>query len=117
MVDYEIIIKALIEKSEQEKGVISIRSCYGDYMRPETIILMGKKKKQFVPDLVITYKTQTDVYVIEQGTSYDINKWRLFSLYILKMHGNFHIVAPEENQSHISKILEETSISAKVISF
>ena len=118
MISNEIILNTIIGKAKQEKDTVRIRARFGnEYDRPETIILKGKKKKPVIPDLVISYKTKTDLYLIEQDTNYDIKKWRLLSLYALKKQGNFYIVAPKDNESYISRKLEDSMISARIICF
>jgi hypothetical protein len=66
---------------------------------------------------VIESKAGTDLYVVEQETAYDIERWRLLSLYALKLKGNLYIVVPEDHMSYISRKLEESKIRAGIIYF
>jgi hypothetical protein len=118
MISNEQIIIALIEKAKQDRGIISIRSRFGnEYARPDALKLKGRKRKTMVPDLVIQYTQHADLYIIEQDTEYDIERWRLLSLYALKMQGQLHIVTSKDNEAHINSKLEESSISARLILF
>lgn len=117
MTNLELIIDSLIEKAKQEEGIIAIRSRFGkEYDRPDIIKIKGKKRK-VTPDLEIETGNQTNLYIVEQDSNYDIEKWRLLSLYVMKIQGNFYIVAPKDYESHISRKLEESRISAHIIYF
>jgi len=118
MLNKELILSTLIENAQREPGIVSIKSLYGnEYSRPDTIILKGKKRRKVTPDLVIEFNKRTDLYMIEQGTDYDIIKWRLLSLYASQMHGILHIVAPEDYELHISRKIKDSSIDARVVGF
>jgi len=118
MMNIELILNTLIEKAKLEDGIVTIRSAFGnEYERPDTIILKGRKKRPVTPDLVITFRDKADLYVIEQETNYNIEKWRLLSLYALKMKGNFYIVTPKDNESFITRKVEDAMISARIIYF
>jgi hypothetical protein len=117
MITIEQIIITLIDKARENKKILTIRSRFGqEFGRPDSIKTKGKKK-QVTPDLVIETRAGTDLYVVEQETSYDIEKWRLLSLYALRIKGNLFIVAPEDHKSYVSRKLEESKISALVIYF
>jgi hypothetical protein len=117
MISIEQIIITLIDKARQNKGTLNIRSRFGqEFERPDSIKIKGKKK-QVTPDLVIESRKGADLYVIELETTYDIEKWRLLSLYALRMKGNLHIVAPHENETYISGKVEESGINARILYF
>ena len=117
MIAIEQIIITLIDKARQNQGILTIRSRFGqEFERPDRIKIKGKRK-QVTPDLVIESKAGTDLYIVEQETAYDIEKWRLLSLYALKLKGNLYIVAPQDNESYISRKLKESMISARIIYF
>jgi hypothetical protein len=117
MITIEQIIITLIDKARGNKGILTIRSRFGhEFERPDSIKIKGKKK-QVTPDLVIESSAGTDLYVVEQETTADIEKWRLLSLYALKLQGNLYIVVPHDNEAYISRKLEESKISARIVYF
>lgn len=117
MTSVEQIIDTLIEKLKLEKGVVKIRSRFGkEYERPDKIMIKGKKK-QVTPDLVIQSRDRTDMYIVELEANFDVDKWRLLSLYTSKLHGDLNILAPKDYETFISKKLEELHISARIIPF
>lgn len=103
--------------ARQNEGIVAISSRFGqEFERPESIKIKGRKK-QVTPDLVLETRSGTESYVIELETTCDLDKWRLLSLYALRMKGNLNIVAPHENESYISRKVEESGISARIIYF
>ena len=118
MISTELILNTVIEEAKKEKGIVSIKSRFGnEYDRPDTIILKGKKKSKITPDLVIAFKNRTDLYLVEQEADYNIVKWRLLALYALKMKGNLYIVAPKDYELHIAGKLKDSGINARMILF
>lgn len=117
MVNIEQVINTLIEKARQKEGLITIRSRFGnDFERPDMIKVKGRKK-QIAPDLTIKFRNRTDLYIVEQESTYDLEKWRLLSLYAMKMQGILNILAPRDYETRISGKLEEAGIRARIISF
>ena len=115
MTTVELIIDTLIQKVKLEEGVVKIRSRFGkEYERPDRIRIKGKKK-QFTPDLVIESGNRTDLYIVEQEAKFDVEKWRLLSLYTSKLHGDLYILAPRDYEVFITRKLEENKISARII--
>lgn len=117
MTTIELIIDTLIQKVNQEEGVVKIRSRFGkEYERPDMIRVKGKKK-QVTPDLVIESGNRTDMYIVEQEANFDVEKWRLLSLYTGKLHGHLYILAPRDYEAFITRKLEDNKISARIIPF
>ena len=115
MVTIEHIINTLIDKARQKEGMVKIRSRFGkDFERPDMIKVKGRKK-QIAPDLTITFRNRTDLYIVEQESTYDLEKWRLLSLYAMKMQGILNILAPRDYEARISRKLEEAGIRARII--
>jgi len=120
MVDKKIIVQAIIEKVESDYDDVEILTdILEGYDHPGQIIIKGEKKIGYVPDVVLKKKKTTDLYEVELGRKddYELDKWKLFSLYSHKQHGNFNIVIPEDNLTHLRKILKENQISAKILYF
>jgi len=117
MTSIEQIIDTLIHKVRLEKGLVKIRSRFGkEYERPERIRIKGKKK-QVTPDLVIESGDRTDMYIVELEASFEMEKWRLLSLYTRQLHGSLYIIAPVDYEALISRKLEEFKITARIIPF
>ncbi len=117
MTSVEQIIETLIQKVKLEKGVVKIKSRFGkEYERPDRIRIKGKKK-QVTPDLVIESGDQTDMYIVELEANFDVDKWRLLSLYTRQLHGRLYILAPVDYEAFISRKLEEFHISARIIPY
>lgn len=92
----ELIIDTLIQKVKQDDKVVKIRSRFGkEYERPDRVMVKGRKK-HVTPDLVIKYGNRTDLYIVEQETSFDVEKCHLLSRYTSKLHGDLYILAPRD---------------------
>jgi len=117
MTSVEQIIDTLIQNVKTEKGVVNIRSRFGkEYERPDSIRIKGKKK-QITPDLVIESGNRTHMYIVELEASFDVDKWRILSLYTSKLHGDLYILAPRDYEVFFSRKLEAFNISAHIIPF
>jgi hypothetical protein len=117
MTSVEQIINTLIQNVKTEEGVVNIRSRFGkEYERPDSIRIKGKKK-QITPDLVIESGERTDMFIVELAANFDVEKWRLLSLYTRQLHGSLYILAPMDYEAFISRKLEEFNISARIIPF
>jgi hypothetical protein len=87
------------------------------FSQPDKIIIKGKRDKGYTPDVLLRDDNSTDLYEVELDRDYNLDKWRLFSLFSNKLKGSFNIVAPEDNVPQVRKLLDENQINAKIIYF
>lgn len=118
MITKNLVVKAIIEKAENDFDDVEIKtSLVEGYRKPEKIIIKGNEERGYAPDVLLRSEKTTDIYEVELDKNYKLDKWRLFSLYSHKQKGNFNIVAPENNLHHLKEALKENQISAKIIYF
>ena len=118
MVSKKTVVKAIIEKVEKEYKNATIRTPLVEgYEKPVRIGFKGKAGEGYIPDVVLDRKDATELYCVELEQDYQVDKWRLFSLYSLKEKGNLHIVAPEAHLSKLKEALNKSNISARILYF
>ncbi len=118
MVSKQIVVQAIIEKVEKEFDNVEIRtSVVEGYERPETISEKGNREEGFTPDVMLTSPEGTEIYEVEMDQNYQVEKWRLFSLYSGKKNGDLNIVTPEEQLPELRDVLNKNDIKAKIIYF
>ena len=118
MISKKMVVMAIIEKVEKEYDDAQIRTpLIEGYDKPARIGLKGKAEEGYVPDMVLRRKDATELYCVELEKDYQVNKWRLFSLYTMKEKGNLHIVAPEAHLPQLKEALNENSINARILYF
>ncbi len=120
MVNKKIVVQAIIEKAENDGNDIQIMtSIVEGYDRPDRIAIKGEQKRGYTPDVILKRNNTTDLYEVELGKDkdYELDKWRLFSLYSHKQKGNFNIVIPEDSLPRLRELLKENQIKAKILYF
>ncbi len=118
MVSKKIVVQAIIEKVESEFNDVEIRtSVVEGYERPETISPKGDSDKGYIPDVMLTSSEGTEIYEVEMDKQYEVDKWKLFSLYSSKNNGELNIVTPEEKLPELRAMLNDNDIKAKIIYF
>ena len=118
MVSKKIVVQAIIEKVESEFNDVEIRtSVVEGYERPETISAKGDSDKGYIPDVMLTSSEGTEIYEVEMDKQYEVDKWKLFSLYSSKNNGELNIVTPEEKLPELRTMLNDNDIKAKIIYF
>lgn len=118
MVSKEMVVRAIIEKLENEYNDAQISTPLVEgYDTPDKIAFGGKKGEGYVPDMVLNRKETTEVYCVELEGDYPVNKWRLFSLYSTREKGTLNIVAPEENLLQVREALNKNNINARILYF
>ena len=118
MISKNLVVKAIIEKAENDYNDVEIKtSLVEGYEKPEKIVIKGNEENGYTPDVLLRSEKNTDLYEVELDENYKLDKWRLFSLYSNKQKGNFNIVAPENNLHHLKEALKENQINAKIIYF
>ena len=120
MIDKKIVVQAIIEKAEKDSEEIQIMtSIVEGYERPDRIVVKGDQKRGYTPDVILRKNETTELYEVELGKAkeYELDKWRLFSLYSHKQKGNFNIVIPEDNLPRLRELLKENQIKAKILYF
>ncbi|MDF1575841.1 MAG: hypothetical protein P1P86_11695 [Bacteroidales bacterium] len=118
MISKEMVVKAIIEKVENESDDAQIKTpLLAGYDKPDRIGFKGKSGEGYVPDIVLSRHDRTEFYCVELDEDLPVNKWRLFSLYTMKENGSLNIVAPEDNLSHVREVLNENNINARILYF
>ena len=120
MIDKKIVVQAIIEKAEKDDSDVQIMTNIVDgYERPDRIVVKGEQQRGYTPDVILKKNDTTDLYEVELGKDkeYELDKWRLFSLYSHKQKGNFNIVIPEDNLPRMRELLKENQIKAKILYF
>lgn len=120
MVNKKIVVQAIIDKAEHDREYIEIMtSIVEGYERPARIMIKGEQGAGYIPDVILRKEHTTDLFEVELGRNkdYELEKWKLFSLYSHKQNGNFNIVIPEDNLTRLREVLKENQIKAKIIYF
>jgi hypothetical protein len=118
MISKKIVVQAIIEKVEKEYDDVEVRTNLVEgFNQPDKIIIKGKRDKGYIPDVLLRDNNSTDLYEVELNRDYNLDKWRLFSLFSTKQKGSFNIVAPEDNVPQVRKLLDENQIIARIIYF
>lgn len=120
MIDKKIVVQAIIEKAEKDNEEIQIMtSILEGYDRPDRIVVKGEQKRGYTPDVILRKNDTTELYEVELGKAkeFELDKWRLFSLYSHKQKGNFNIVIHEDNLPRLRELLKEHQIKAKILYF
>lgn len=108
----ELIARALIADIEKKDSPKNIETkIFSDYKTPQRII-WKEKKTGYVPDIKATFsKGVTNIYTIELTGEFNIEKWRLFSLYARQNKGGLFIIAPESRLKEIKDKVKESHIN------
>ncbi len=120
MVDKKVVVQAIIEKAEKEfQDALIMTSLVEGYQKPDRIAVKGGKMRQYTPDVLLKRDKAVDLYSVELGkkNDYELDKWRVFSLYIKKQKGSFNIVIPEDNLPRLRELLSSNHISARILYF
>jgi len=116
-VDKRMVARVMIQKLEDEKKPMEIRTSFlTGYNSPEKIVVKGKDEKH-TPDIEAVFDQETNLYSIELDDEMKTDKWRLLSLYARKKHGNLYLVVPDWLRKPVKNKLEEESINAGLIYF
>jgi len=118
MLDKKLVVQAIIEKAELDYDDLLIKtSVVEGYEKPDKITLKGTQDKGYVPDVWLRNEQTTELYEVELGQDYQLDKWRLFSLYSNRQNGNFNIVTPEDHLHQLRSVLNEHQIHARILYF
>lgn len=118
VINKKIVVQAIIDKIENENDDFEIKTGIVEgYTRPDKIIHKGDQDKGYIPDVVMQNDEKTELFEVELDQDFELDKWKLFSLYTNKMKGNFNIVAPEEILPQVRQVLNTENIKAKIIYF
>ncbi len=118
MINKKVVVQAIIDKIENEHEDFEIKTGIVEgYGKPEKIIRKGNQDKGYVPDVVLESDRITELYEVELDDDFELEKWKLFSLYTSKLKGNFNIVTPEEFLPQVRSVLNSENINARIIYF
>jgi hypothetical protein len=118
IINKKIVVQAIIDKIENENDDFEIKTGIVEgYNRPEKIIRKGDQEKGYVPDVMMQNDRKTELFEVELDEDFELDKWKLFSLYSTKLKGNFNIVAPEEILPKVREVLHSEHINARIIYF
>jgi hypothetical protein len=116
-IDKTMVARAVVSKIKDETKPDQIRAKeLNEYESPNGISLRGKNEV-YAPDIAAVYKDKTHVYEIELNKHVSVDKWRLFSLYAKKNHGNLYLVVPDYLKENVKKELVDNDINAGLIYF
>ncbi|HER10050.1 MAG TPA: hypothetical protein ENO20_14190 [Bacteroides sp.] len=118
VINKKVVVQAIIDKIENEHDDFEIKTGIVEgYGRPEKIIRKGDQGKGYVPDVILESDQRTELFEVELDDDFELDKWKLFSLYTTKMKGNFNIVTPEAILPQVREVLNSENINAKIIYF
>jgi len=118
IINKKIVVQAIIDKIENEHDDFEIKTGIVEgYSKPEKIIRKGNQERGYIPDVMLQSEQRTELYEVELDEDFELDKWKLFSLYISKLKGSFNIVAPEELLPQLRDVLNTEEIKAKIIYF
>ena len=118
MVSKKNIAQAIIQKAEKEHEDVRIMtSMVEGFERPEMI--MNKKKEQggFTPDVMLRSKGVTELYEIDLGQDFKLEKWKLFSRFSNNENRIFCIVTHEVHLHPLRDFLKWNNIEARILYF
>ena len=118
MLNKKIVAQAIIEKVQDEHDDVDIRtSLLEGFERPDKIVIKGNQGKGFTPDVLLKTDDSTEFYEIELNQEFNLEKWKLFSLYLNKEKGSLNIVTPEDNLPQLRSFLNDNQINARILFF
>ena len=116
-VDKKMVARVIVQKLQDESSPKEIKTNYlSGFKSPEKVILKGTDT-EFTPDIVADYGKETHLYEIELSDDIQTDKWKWFSLYAKKNHGNLYLVVPDWLRNPVKQKLNEQNISAGIIYF
>jgi hypothetical protein len=116
-VSKKIVAQVIIEKINETGKPVEIKTNYqGGYESPQEILWKGNNKG-YIPDIVVNYKDESDIYEIELDNNLKLDKWKLFYLSAKKNDGNLYLVMPDYLKDQAKKMLENSSINATIVYF
>jgi len=116
----KVVVQSLIGHIKKDSMDSKIKTNLVEgFRKPDKILRKGKDDTNgYVPDVISEKEGSVDLYEIEMSErDYQLEKWRLFSLYSLKSKGKFNIVTPKNKIDHLKDMLDEHKIHANIIYF
>jgi len=110
-----------LKKLAKKNGAIKIEAV-GDKNNTPAPYQYNGTRKNFIPDMAVTFEDRVDLFSIENSTAKKhmpemILKWILFSLEARKKGGDFYIAVVKGKEDVFKEIIESKMISAEVITF
>jgi hypothetical protein len=115
--DKSQILRVMIQDIEKKRNPMEIKTDHlKNYSSPEKLTLKGTEEIH-KPDMVVVYDKETHLYEVELDRKMETEKWKLYSLYARKNHGNFYLIVPDWLRDPVKDRLKEENINAGLIYF
>ena len=115
--DKSTILRVMIQDIEKKKHPMEIKTDHlENYNSPGKLTLKGKSGIH-KPDMVVVFDKETHLYEVELDKKMKPDKWKLYSLYARKNHGNLYLIVPDWLRDPVKERLKEENINAGLIYF
>jgi hypothetical protein len=115
--DKSTILRVMIQDIEKKKHPMEIKTDHlKNYNSPEKLTLKGRQEIH-KPDMVVVFDKETHLYEVELDKKMKPDKWKLYSLYARKNHGNLYLIVPDWLRDPVKERLKEENINAGLIYF
>lgn len=91
----EAITKAVVKEIKKQYTKAQIQATYTSEFQNPSKLAWKNKGENYMPDIIVqNVKEGLNIYEIELSGEFDIDKWKLYSLYAKKSNGRFFLVLP-----------------------
>lgn len=113
----EKIVQAVIDNLLEKKQPKEIKTPYIEKYETPAGLKARNGNKTFVPDITAIFDDSSNLYEIELDDDFQVNKWKLFSIYARERNGKLFLVVPEWLKESVKKELVDKNIHAGIIFF
>lgn len=106
----KLIANVMLEEIEKDKPAKIETELFKNFKIPEKIVLK-EKNTGYTPDIkVVLDDGKINLYEIELEEKYDIEKWKLYSVYAKRSKGDLYIILPDWMLDQVKNTLVQNEI-------
>lgn len=107
----ESITKAVLKDVKKQYKGAEIHARHTRDLPNPAKFAWKNNEANYMPDIIVRNNGESlNIYEIELTDEFDVNKWRLYSLYAKKSRGRFHLVMPRWLLNRAKDKIQESNL-------
>ncbi|MFB6342227.1 hypothetical protein ACE01N_06670 [Saccharicrinis sp. FJH2] len=116
--DKESITKVVLKEVTRQNRGAEIHAKHTRDLPNPARLAWKNKEENYMPDIIVRNgKNGMSIYEIELTDEFDIDKWRLYSMYARRSNGKLHLVLPRWLSTRAKEKIDECNLKNILVEF